>query len=97
VRLGHALAVAPALHPWRLAERARAAAEAAGEPSAGAGAEPRWLHAALARAQVVAATTATWSAERYDDAGEALSFDLAIVDEATQLTTPSLLGALRLA
>ncbi|HEX9037473.1 MAG TPA: AAA domain-containing protein [Ktedonobacterales bacterium] len=96
VRLGHALAVAPALHPWRLAERARAAAEAAGEVSASAGAAPRWLRAALAHAQVVAATTATWSAERYDDAGEALSFDLAIVDEATQLTTPALLGALRL-
>jgi DNA replication ATP-dependent helicase Dna2 len=51
----------------------------------------------LTGAQVVAATTATWSSERYDDAGEALTFDLAVVDEATQLTTPALLGALRLA
>ncbi|HEU0026877.1 MAG TPA: DEAD/DEAH box helicase, partial [Ktedonobacterales bacterium] len=98
VRLGHALAVAPALHPWRLAERARAAALAAGEALPPNGQpDPRWLRDALARAQVVAATTATWSAERYDDAGEALAFDLAVVDEATQLTTPALLGALRLA
>jgi DNA replication ATP-dependent helicase Dna2 len=98
VRLGHALSVAPALHPWRLAERARAAAQATGDTlSTSDTPEPRWLRAALARAQVVAATTATWSAERYDDAGEALTFDLAIVDEATQLTTPALLGALRLA
>lgn len=98
VRLGHTLAVAPALHAWRLAERACAAAQAAGEAlSPTRPPHPHWLRAALARAQVVAATTATWSAERYDDAGEALTFDLAVVDEATQLTTPALLGALRLA
>ncbi|MDE3228569.1 MAG: DNA2/NAM7 family helicase, partial [Chloroflexota bacterium] len=59
--------------------------------------EPLELRAALLRARVVAATTATWSAERYDGAGEALDFDLAIIDEATQLTTPALLGALRFA
>ena len=41
VRLGHALAVAPALHPWRLTERARAAALAAGEePTASRRARP---------------------------------------------------------
>jgi DNA replication ATP-dependent helicase Dna2 len=98
VRLGHELAVAPALRPWRLAERARAAALAVGEaPPANGQPDPRWLRAALARAQVVAATTATWSAERFDDAGETLTFDLAVVDEATQLTIPALLGALRLA
>ncbi len=98
VRLGHALSVAPALHPWRLVERARAAAQAAGEPLSSRGQpNPRLLRETLARAQVVAATTAPWSAEDFDDAGEALAFDLAIVDEATQLTTPALLGALRLA
>jgi DNA replication ATP-dependent helicase Dna2 len=98
VRLGHTLAVAPALRPWRLAERARAAAQAAGETLTATHApQPHWLRAALTHAQVVAATTATWSSEHYDDAGEALTFDLAVVDEATQLTTPALLGALRLA
>ena len=99
-RLGHALSVAPGSQRWRLVELARRAALAAGRSEASA---PEWqpdpaeLRAALLRARVVAATTATWSAERYDDVGEPLEFDLAIVDEATQLTTPSLLGALRFA
>ncbi len=99
-RLGHELGVAAEMRPWRLAERARRAALAEGRAEA---ADPAWqpspaeLRAALLRAQVVAATTATWSAERYDGVGDPLDFDLAIVDEATQLTTPSLLGALRFA
>ena len=99
-RLGHELGAAPEARPWRLAERARAAALAEGRAEA---ADESWrptpaeLRTALLRARVVAATTATWSAERYDGVGEPLDFDLAIVDEATQLTTPSLLGALRFA
>ena len=99
-RLGHELSAAPETRPWRLAERARAAALAEGRAEAADEAwrpTPAELRAALLRARVVAATTATWSAERYDGVGEPLDFDLAIVDEATQLTTPSLLGALRFA
>ena len=100
VRLGHALAVAPALRPWRLAERARAAALAAGEaPASRRSASP--TRAGCGR---------RWPARRWSPPpprpgrrsatmtpGEALTFDLAIMDEATQLTTPALLGALRLA
>jgi DNA replication ATP-dependent helicase Dna2 len=90
VRLGHELSVAPALHPYRLAEQAR-------QPAHDGALDPEALRAALLRAPLVATTTATWSAERYDDAGEPLAFDLALVDEASQLTVPALLGALRFA
>lgn len=100
IRLGHELAVTPALRNHRLAERARATLSL--PPSATDAAEvaapalsPELLRDTLASAPLVAATTATWSAERYDDAGEPLRFDLAIVDEASQLTLPALLGALR--
>ncbi len=57
---------------------------------------------------VVASTTATWSSDRYalfeapvqpggviEDSG--LHFDVAIIDEAGQLTVPAILGALRFA
>jgi DNA replication ATP-dependent helicase Dna2 len=56
---------------------------------------------------VVASTTANWSSDKYSTQkaeieGEllqhnGLSFDVAIVDEAGQLTVPAILGALRLA
>lgn len=84
VRLGHELSVAPELRSFRLAERAE-------------GSDPVALRDALLEARLVAATTATWSAERFDVAGEPLRFDLAIVDEASQLTVPAVLGALRFA
>ncbi len=61
----------------------------------------------LHNGQVVASTTATWSSEKYaapalhDRADHAaqlpLQFDVAIIDEASQLTVPAILGALRLA
>lgn len=51
---------------------------------------------------VVASTTATWSSEKYAPSGtdshteEALfQFDVAIIDEASQLTIPAILSALR--
>jgi hypothetical protein len=59
--------------------------------------DPDALRQALLGASLVATTTATWSAERYDEAGEPLTFDLALIDEASQLTIPALLGALRFA
>jgi len=56
---------------------------------------------------VIASTTATWSAEKYVPATElnehgqaaelGLEFDVAIIDEAGQLTIPAILGALRFA
>lgn len=59
--------------------------------------------ALLQTSPVVASTTATWSSDKYsprllnDDAEVPLSFDVAIIDEASQLTIPALLGALRFA
>ena len=105
VRLGHELSVAPALRDHRLTERARlcAAALAASRGITdvvdmdAVSLTPELVRETLRAAPLVAATTATWSAERYDDAGEPLRFDLAIVDEASQLTVPALLGALRFA
>lgn len=62
----------------------------------------------LRNAPVVASTTATWSSDKYmpppfnDSTGAAqddgsLGFDVAIIDEAGQLTLPAILGALRFA
>ncbi len=86
IRLGHDFSVDPAIRPYRLVTRARADALS-----------PAQVRALLKETPVVASTTATWSSERYDTAGAALNFDVAIVDEAGQLTIPAVLGALRLA
>ncbi len=58
----------------------------------------------LSSAPVVASTTATWSSEKYmppvsgsEQHDALLQFDVAIIDEAGQLTIPALLGALRFA
>jgi DNA replication ATP-dependent helicase Dna2 len=57
----------------------------------------------LRNSSVVASTTATWSSDKYtpqpqqDRSNHPLSFDVAIIDEASQLTVPALLGALRFA
>ncbi len=60
------------------------------------------VHAILQRTPVVASTTATWSSDKYtpqaqevENAG--LAFDVAIIDEAGQLTIPAILGVLRFA
>lgn len=61
------------------------------------------VRALLQTSPVVASTTATWSSDKYsprllgEDAETPLSFDVAIIDEASQLTIPALLGALRFA
>jgi DNA replication ATP-dependent helicase/nuclease Dna2 len=91
IRLGHDLGVAPELQGQRLVARAQAlAGETADLP-------PSRLRETLRTAPLVAATAATWSSETYDEVGEPLLFDLAILDEATQLTLPATLGALRFA
>ncbi|HEU5348307.1 MAG TPA: AAA domain-containing protein [Ktedonobacterales bacterium] len=91
VRLGQELSVAPEVRGHRLVTRAKMLA---GEE---AGLTPGRIRETLRAAPLVAATTATWSSDRYDDVGEPLLFDLAILDEATQLTLPATLGALRFA
>lgn len=62
------------------------------------------IRALLRTIPVVASTTATWSSEKYapsvrdSHTEEALfQFDVAIIDEASQLTIPAILGALRFA
>jgi DNA replication ATP-dependent helicase Dna2 len=65
------------------------------------------VNSVLHQGQVVASTTATWSSEKYaaptfsqrtEHAAQLpLEFDVAIIDEASQLTIPAILGALRLA
>jgi len=65
------------------------------------------VHDLLYATPVIASTTATWSSDRYDlsfagqngsEQGSAPAlFDVAIIDEASQLTMPAILGALRFA
>ncbi|HEX6820303.1 MAG TPA: AAA domain-containing protein [Ktedonobacterales bacterium] len=68
-----------------------------GELESGSRPSPEALREVLLRSPLVASTAATWASEAYDEAGEPLRFDLALVDEATQLTVPALLGILRFA
>jgi DNA replication ATP-dependent helicase Dna2 len=59
----------------------------------------------LYKTPVVASTTSTWSSEKYAPPSSSttpgtsspLQFDVAIIDEASQITIPALLGTLRLA
>jgi DNA replication ATP-dependent helicase Dna2 len=62
------------------------------------------IRALLRRSPVVASTTATWSSDKYTpqdpeqtSEGALLQFDVALIDEAGQLTIPAILGALRFA
>jgi DNA replication ATP-dependent helicase Dna2 len=91
VRLGHEFGVAADIRPYRLVERASAGHDQDELPN------PARIRETLASAALVASTAATWASETYDAAGEPLQFDLALIDEATQLTVPALLGALRFA
>lgn len=64
------------------------------------------IRAMLANSPVVASTTATWSSDKYVPSAQnaqqgseeaLLQFDVALIDEAGQLTIPAILGALRFA
>lgn len=100
IRLGHGRSVDEAVH-HRLLQVLSGAQTPGGSPRATA--EIRGL---LRRSPVVASTTATWSSDKYiprsrdpQQASEdtLLQFDVALIDEAGQLTIPAILGALRFA
>ncbi len=88
VRLGHELATAPAMRDYRLIGQARAQA-CAEHPTA------EQVRDTLRKTPVVAATVATWSSDEHEIDRTMPAFDVVIVDEATQLTVPATLGALR--
>jgi DNA replication ATP-dependent helicase Dna2 len=91
VRLGHEYGVAEDIRPYRLVERASSDLAPNELP------DLVRIRETLAQASLVASTAATWASESYDGVGEPLRFDLALIDEATQLTVPALVGALRFA
>jgi DNA replication ATP-dependent helicase Dna2 len=93
VRLGHERSVEESIQPYLL------------KTLVGETPEPEQVRELLRNSAVVASTTATWSSDKYtppssigneeviEDTG--LLFDVAIIDEAGQLTVPAILGALR--
>jgi DNA replication ATP-dependent helicase Dna2 len=104
LRLGNERSVIPELRPHLLKELAEAALLAHNSSPPLDGEHVRDI---LYNTQVVASTTATWSSDRYStqsvpNEGDLLEntglhFDVAIIDEAGQLTVPAILGALRFA
>lgn len=100
IRLGHERSVDEAVNP-RLLQVLSGARTPAGSPLASA--EIREI---LRRSPVVASTTATWSSDKYAplprnfqqaNTDALFQFDVALIDEAGQLTIPAILGALRFA
>ncbi len=108
LRLGHERSVDPTVKT-RLLKELIAAATGAPQPETGPTQEEirqsytEIVHGILQHTPVVASTTATWSSDKYipqtqgttEQAG--LAFDVAIIDEAGQLTIPAILGVLRFA
>ncbi|MBX5450181.1 AAA domain-containing protein [Thermogemmatispora sp.] len=105
LRLGHERSVAEGVQDHLLKHLAPLSSEPPESETATVPTlETAELRAALRTLPVVASTTATWSSERYtpeegqeDGSGPLLRFDVALIDEAGQLTVPALLGALRFA
>jgi len=99
LRLGHERSVDDLVRPHLLKQLVEA--RAANDNNAAA--IPDLVREILRTVPVIASTTATWSSDKYspqppregaaEDMG--LHFDVAIIDEAGQLTVPAILGALR--
>ncbi len=98
VRLGHERSVNDSVRPhlWDVLS--------ASETPAGTTWTNTEIRELLRRSPVVASTTATWSSDKYAPssphtlrADALLDFDVALIDEAGQLTIPAILGALRFA
>jgi len=102
VRLGHERSVDHALHDHLLKDLVQQKQNGKSTPVVD-GDTLRAVHELLRNIPVIASTTATWSSEKYaplslNGAGENnvdFQFDVAIIDEAGQLTLPAILGALR--
>lgn len=98
LRLGHERSVSDAVRPHLLQVLSATPAQ---EGTSWTSLE---IRERLRRSPVVASTTATWSSDKYappsPDAPQEdalLHFDVALIDEAGQLTIPAILGALRFA
>jgi DNA replication ATP-dependent helicase Dna2 len=97
VRLGHERSVDEVVRPRLLQVISRAQTP---DGKVGSTLEIREI---LRLSPVVASTTATWSSDKYmRDSRQSkdvalLAFDVALIDEAGQLTIPAILGALRFA
>lgn len=98
IRLGHERSVNEAVRPRLLQVLSGASADTS--------LDGEGIRARLRSSPVVASTTATWSSEKYTPSArhlresgenELFQFDVALIDEAGQLTIPAILGALRFA
>jgi len=98
VRLGHERSVHSDIKPHLLKERVKQHVAVTSSPDA---AQKNIVLDILSTTSVLASTTATWSSDKYApqllETQEAapMRFDVAIIDEASQLTVPAILGALR--
>ncbi len=111
LRLGHERSVADPIRPHLLKELLTASEQAldtvGGEATklAPDSFQIDTVRKLLSTTPVVASTSATWSSDKYSakhtgseqQEGTDLFFDVAIIDEAGQLTLPAILGALRFA
>jgi DNA replication ATP-dependent helicase Dna2 len=99
LRLGHERSVDDMVRPHLLKQLVEARAGNDNSPET----FPELVREILRTVPIIASTTATWSSDKYspqsgpegvvEDLG--LHFDVAIIDEAGQLTVPAILGALR--
>ncbi len=98
VRLGHERSVSHDIEPYLLKERVKQRMQTTTNTT-----YTNVVLDILQRMPVVASTTATWSSDKYvpslleTQESAPMQFDVAIIDEASQLTVPAILGALRFA